>query len=130
MITSTLQRHSWMPRKRMTPRRVGKPAPRIKAGRIEDPAHLERLRHMGCYCCRFDGLGWVPSEPHHPRPGHGTGQKADDRDAIPLCRRHHNEQHPDSVSIHRNPKEFRRIYGTEAEIRDCVLAWIEMEDAG
>lgn len=53
------------------------------------------------------------------------GTKAPDRDALPLCPRHHNEQHPDSVSIHRNPLEFRDRYGTEEEIRDQVLALLE-----
>ena len=48
------------------------------------------------------------------------GTKADDAWAIPLCSRHHNEQHPDSLSIHRNPIEFRLTYGTEDEIALAV----------
>jgi hypothetical protein len=66
------------------------------------------------------------TEAHHPKPGCGKGQKSDDRDAIPLCSKHHNEQHPDSLSIHRNPIEFRSRYGTEAEIRDAVAKEIEL----
>lgn len=115
-------RRSPLPRKRLKPRREGKPAPRIKAKREEDPQHLDRLRAFGCWACRVDGRGWVAAEPHHPRTGQGTGTKAPDRDAIPLCRRHHNEQHPDSLSIHRNPTDFRLAYGTEEEIRDQVSA--------
>ena len=117
-------RRSPLRSKRPTPRRKGKPAPKIKPKREDDPEHLDRLREFGCWCCRVDGLGWVAAEPHHPRTGGkdgpGASQRAPDRDAIPLCRRHHNEQHPDSLSIHRNPIEFRDRYGTEAEIRDKV----------
>lgn len=112
--------------KRPTPRRRGPPAPRIKPCREDDPEHLARLRRFGCWACWMDGNGWQAAEPHHPRTGGldgpGVGQKAPDRDAIPLCSRHHNEQHPDSFSIHRNPEEFRARYGTEDQIRDQVAA--------
>lgn len=91
----------------------------------DDPEHLDRLRAFGCWCCRVDGDGWRPADPHHPRSGGkdgpGMGQRAPDRDAIPLCSdRHHNVQTRDYLSIHRNPIEFRERYGTEAEIRDKV----------
>lgn len=57
------------------------------------------------------------------------GQKADDRDAIPLCAdRHHNVQVPGFVSIHRNPIQFRERYGTEAEIRDRVAEAMSREN--
>lgn len=117
-------RHSAIPAKRLKPRRKGNPAPRIKPKRKEDPEHLAALRRFGCWACRMDGMGQVEAEPHHPRSGGnlgpGMGQRADDSDAIPLCRMHHNEQHPNSLSIHRNPIEFRARYGAEVEIRDKI----------
>lgn len=122
-------RRSRIPARRSKPRRKGQPLPRVKPERVEDPKHLQRLREFGCWACRVDGMGWRYAEPHHPRPGQGMGMKSDDRDAIPVCPRHHNEQHPDSVSIHRNPHEFRARYGTEAEIRDQVNALIYIEQA-
>ena len=68
--------------RRETPRRTGKPAPRIKPGRVEDPAYLAKVRALPCDVC-----GVVPSEPHHPKGLEfcGKGQKAPDRDAFPLC---------------------------------------------
>ncbi len=67
--------------KRPTPRRKGKAAPRIKPGRVEDPAHLDQVRNLPCCIC-----GTWPSEAHHIRDGQvGTGQKAGDDEAIPLC---------------------------------------------
>lgn len=94
----------------------------MRRTRQVDRPHLAALRRFGCWACRMDGLGWVAAEPHHPRVGQGMGTKADDRDAIPLCPRHHNQQRPDSLSIHRNPIQFRVRYGSEAEIRDQVAS--------
>jgi hypothetical protein len=122
-------KRSPIPSKRLKPRRKGNPSPRIKPDRQEDPAHLAALRRFGCWGCRVDGLGWAPAEPHHTRPGQGMGTKADDSQAIPLCRKHHNEQHPDSVSIHRNPIQFRQRYGTESEIRDRVAEAMKAQEA-
>ena len=53
------------------------------------------------------------------------GTKASDSEALPLCSRHHNEQHPDSWSIHRNPIEFKQRYGTEAKILEWVKKQLE-----
>ena len=68
--------------KRLTPRRKGPKAPRIKPGRVEDPAYLARVRNLPCVVC-----GAVPSEAHHPKGLEfcGKGQKASDHDAFPLC---------------------------------------------
>lgn len=82
--------------KRLKPRRKGTPAPRIKPGRVEDPAHLARVRSLPCAIC-----GATPSEPHHPKGLEfcGKGQKASDHDAFPLC-----------VSCHRTgPNAFHAI---------------------
>lgn len=99
---------------------------RIKPKRKADPFHLSRIRSLGCYCCRVDGDGWRPAEAHHPRANQGMGTKAPDSEAIPLCSKHHNEQHPHSLSIHRNPLEFKARYGTEAEILARVTAQLEV----
>lgn len=121
-------------RKRPTPRRVGAPAPRIKSGREEDPEHLARIRRQPCYACQVDRrMQEFRTEPHHPRPGGadgpGAGQRSSDRDAIPICAGHHRGIAPGYISIHKNPIEFRARYGTEAEIRDRVLAIIYPQEA-
>ena len=123
--------NSTLSTKRATPRRKANAHPGwpdgdsegagvLHPGRQVDLEHLAALRAFGCWCCHIDYHATVPAEAHHPRVGQGTGTKADDRDAIPLCPRHHKEKHPDSLSIHRNPIEFRKRYGTETEIRDAV----------
>ena len=71
---------------RVTPRRKGKPAARIKPGRMEDPAYLARVRALPCAIC-----GAIPSEAHHPKGLEfcGKGQKAKDHEAFPLCPKCH-----------------------------------------
>lgn len=114
--------------KRSTPRRKGPAATRIKPGRVEDPAHLARVRSLPCLIC-----GKTPSEAHHPRiggtDGPGGAQKAPDAMALPLCSRHHNEQHPDSLSIHRNPIDFRAAYGDEVHLLARTLEALKTQEA-
>lgn len=70
---------------RTKPRRKGKPLPRIKARRLDDPDHLDRVRELPCCIC-----GMKPVESHHIRDGQvGMGQKASDHEAIPLCEKCH-----------------------------------------
>jgi hypothetical protein len=77
--------------------------------RAKSPRHLALVHTLPCCVC-----GAYLVEAHHIRVG-TMGRKASDFDTIPLCARHHNEQHPDSYSIHRNPIEFEREYGSERE---------------
>jgi hypothetical protein len=80
---------------RTTSRRKGPPTPRIKAGRVEDPAHLARVRSLPCIACEISGTAQTtPTESHHIRRDslrtcYGKGQKAGDHEAIPLCKLHH-----------------------------------------
>lgn len=113
--------------KRDKPRRKGPPRPRIKPGREEDPEHLAHIRTLPCWACAIDQRRQeFRTEPHHPRTGGkdgpGAGQKAPDRDVIPLCGAgHHRGDASGYISIHKNPIEFRQRYGTEAEIRDAII---------
>ena len=64
--------------------------------------------------------------PHHPRGAAfetGTGLKADDRDAIPLCRNHHTDGGW-GTAYHAGPEEFERRFGTQADL--LKLTRIEM----
>lgn len=118
------------PAKLRRPLRKKSQTVRIKPRRQEDPEHLARLRRFGCWCCRVDGLGWVYADAHHPKVkgGAGAGQKAPDREAIPLCpERHHNVNVPGFISIHYHPIEWRARYGAEAEVCAQVNKAMENE---
>ena len=108
---------------RIHPRRKGKPAPRIKPKRIEDPAHLARVRALPCVVC-----GMTPSEAHHIREGSGMGQKAGDHEAISLCPYHH-QTGPFGEAVHNGKRTFEAKYGTELELLEHVQALLEIGEA-
>lgn len=70
---------------------------RQKEPRIEHPSYLAYVRTLPCLVCRKPG----PSDPAHLRSAAlrygkrhtGMGEKPDDRWTVPLCRKHHDEQH-------------------------------------
>lgn len=102
--------------KRTKPRREGPKAPRIKPGRVEDPAHLARVRSLPCCVCRLTQE--TPTEAHHIRQGVGMGQKASDRETIPLCAYHHRTG---KTAFHASPSMFQWLYGTERELLALTL---------
>ena len=113
--------------KRSTPRRKGTPTPRIKPGRVEDPAHLARVRSLPCIACQIGGgAQTTPTEAHHIRDGQGMGQKAGDHEAIPICSFHHRTGFN---SIHLSPITFQWLYGTERELLARTLEALKTMEA-
>jgi putative HNHc nuclease len=55
-----------------------------------DPKYLAAIRRLPCLVCRA-----APCDAAHVRIGShtGMGQKPSDRRAVPLCHRHHRQQH-------------------------------------
>jgi hypothetical protein len=102
----------------------------IKPLRQEDPERLARVRKLPCLGCLKDKIVQdSPTEAHHiKRQADGQfyrgGQKAHDRETIPLCsgRHHWNGVHCQAKLSHR---EFERRYGDERELlaeTDAMLA--------
>lgn len=56
-----------------------------------DKLHLSRVAALGCILCHHIHGEHDPAqvEIHHVRAGHGMGQRAGHREAIPLCIEHH-----------------------------------------
>lgn len=120
-------KRSPMPPKREKPRRTGKPLPRIKAKRVEDPAHLARVRSLPCIACEIGGTAQTePTEAHHIRDGVGMGQKAGDHEAIPLCVWHHRTGFN---SVHGAPAAFKWLFGTERELLALTLERLKTMEA-
>ena len=114
-----------MPRKRPGTRRRGESdgdaAIHLK-GKARS-AHFARVAALGCIACLMDGNPGTPPELHHPRANAGMGQKAPDRDVLPLCHRHHRgTDHPRTPSIHLDRLRFIMEYGTESELLARVRA--------
>ena len=117
-------RRSPMPKKRATPRRQGAKAPRIKPGRVEDPAYLAKVRNLPCVIC-----GKTPSEAHHPKGLEfcGKGQKASDHDAFALCVEHHRTGPNAFHAIGKRPWEG--LYGPQREHAERTRVALGLEVA-
>ena len=72
-----------------------------RRGRIEDPAYLRFIRSQPCMIADRKCRGQI--DPHHV--GHYGQARANDRNAVPLCRVHHDE----ATLIHNGP--FQERYG-------------------
>jgi hypothetical protein len=87
----------------------------------KDPKYLKWIRQRPCI---FEGpMCDGPIEAHH-RTGAGLALKAPDRDAIPLCRRHHAERHRHAGPFHKLTKAERKAW--EA---DMVATYQALYDA-
>lgn len=91
-----------------------------------DLKHLQRVRELGCYCCRVDGMGPTPASAHHIREGYGIAEKASDYETIPLCPAHHQTGAGGVIAVHRNYRAFVERYGSEREILERTVAEMDM----
>jgi len=69
------------------PKDISRPSPKVRPNM--DPEHLANVRKLPCCVC--EERGWEMEAHHLLRTGdptqRGTGRKAEDRFAIPLCKR-------------------------------------------
>jgi hypothetical protein len=76
---------------------------------FRSPALLERIRSLGCIVRGCES----PANAHHIREGQGTGQKAADDEAIPLCHYHHQG----AEGIHTlGTRSWQEKYGNERDL--------------
>lgn len=100
-----MRRFTRLRKRRTTKRRATKPK---RPPGYENPAYLKFVRTL--YCCA-PWCGKKAEVAHHPRKNGGTGLRAPDTDAIPLCHNHHtgDDGWHQSNGFARNwPKEFRQ----------------------
>jgi hypothetical protein len=109
MIQHTALARSTKPilRKRSKPRR----------GPVMDVAYLEWLRTLPCCVCipwHVSAVGWFqvsPTEAAHVG-ARGLGQRCDDREALPICERHHRTG---PLAHHVLGKKFWTYHGFDRE---------------
>jgi hypothetical protein len=90
--------------------------------RIRDTGRLGRLASMRCIICDLYGLPQnSATQVHHCiHERHGTRRSGDDL-TIPLCEGHHLGMFDKSkVALHREPDEWRRLYGDDYELIEAV----------
>jgi hypothetical protein len=70
-----------------------------KRPRVENKDHLGFVRRLPCCCCGarpVDAAHIRMASAIHGKRETGIAQKADDRWTLPLCRKHHDQQHSGS----------------------------------
>lgn len=77
-----------------------------KALTKEELAYRERVRELGCIICLR------PAQIHHLRYVAGAGQRASEREIIPLCADHHTDGGY-GVAFHAGKQAFEAEFGTE-----------------
>ena len=107
--------------------------PRPKGARLtvaakpsgKDPAYLAWLHTLPCVICWEWGLPQLsPTQAHHCIHGRHSFRKVPDRKSIPLCEGHHQGDFDTSkVALHREPAEWKRLYGADVEWIGWVEAW-------
>lgn len=78
---------------------------------MRDEKHLAAVRARPCCLCGCPG----PSDPHH-FGARGTGIKADDLFAVPLCRACHDEWHATARSRGRSRAQVMAEFWREAAL--------------
>lgn len=97
----------------------------IKRPREKNDKHLDFIRSLPCCVC----LNNIETEAAHLRVGHraygkrntGIGEKPSDKWTLPLCSRHHKQQHNGSEF------SFWRLYGIDPWLLCCKL-WMVSGD--
>ena len=78
-----------------------------KAPTAEESRYMGKIAELGCII--HPG---TPALVHHIREGQGMAQRAPNYLVIPLCP----ECHVGAFSIHKSPREFQNIYGSELDL--------------
>jgi hypothetical protein len=109
--------------KRKTPMKA-KPPRRLKTVQ-SDPDYLAWVRTLSCVlACVAECLCNGPVEAHHAGRRPGTGIKADDRTAIPLCTKHHRCWHDMTGPFALHDKAARRDWA-DRRIAETQARYIE-----
>lgn len=85
--------------------------------RPRDFAYLSWVTSQQCIACESQRVIQFNRSYAHHAGQRGTGQKADDRTAVPLCWRHHDRN--SNTSVHTLGKEFWKRFGLD---RAAIIA--------
>ena len=88
--------------------------------------HYEKLISVGCIICRKMGFPNSPAEIHHIRyKDLGISRRSKARECIPLCPNHHRNG---PESYHYSPKRFNEKWGSQKELLQEVLTYVNNTD--
>jgi len=87
-----------------------------KPATAAEKRHMGRVAALGCLVCRRE------TQLHHIRDGVGMSQRSSHYLTIPLCIEHH----LGDFSIHKSPREFKAIYGSELDMLADTIRRLEL----
>jgi len=90
----------------------------------QERKHLQAVVDLGCIACAKLGIYDSPAEIHHIKGKFRMGQKASHFETIPLCPNHHRNG---GLSYHVNPSVFTESFGTQQELLEEVLDWLNVD---
>jgi hypothetical protein len=90
-----------------------------KGWTVAEKRHAGQVVALGCISCRKMGIKDSPAEVHHIRHGVGKGQKASNKDILPLCPSHHRNGGY-GVAYHAGRVAWEKQFGTELELLEEV----------
>ena len=87
---------------------------------MRDPEYLAALHGLPCVICEAFGMVQTsPTEAHHTICGRFSGRKTPDRQAIALCKCHHQGLRHDrdrtKLAIHRGKESWCAEYGPDTD---------------
>jgi len=92
---------------------------------VAEKKHLNAVAESGCIVCRLFLGEASPANIHHLRKGMGMGQRNSHSRVIPLCPTHH-QLGPVGVAFHAGRKSFEENFGTEEELLEQSLEYIDV----
>lgn len=86
----------------------------------KDTPYLRRVKTLPCCICENFGMVQTsPTDAHHTKSGRYGGRRTPDRQAIPLCKCHHQGLRADrdksKIAYHQNQAEWERLYGPDTD---------------
>jgi len=83
---------------------------------------MDAVARLGCIVCKQMGYPDTPCELHHIKEKGKSkmGKKASDYEVIGLCYLHHRGDQ----GYHHSPKKFKERFGTQKELLQKVLSYV------
>ena len=81
---------------------------------------MSKVAQLGCIVCKQMGYPDTPCELHHIKDRRGMSKKSSDYEVIGLCYLHHRGDQ----GYHHSPKTFTARFGTQKELLQKVLSYV------
>jgi len=92
----------------------------IKNTKKHKKEHMDAVARLGCIVCKQMGYPDTPCELHHIKDRRGMSKKSSDYEVIGLCYLHHRGDQ----GYHHSPKKFTERFGTQKELLQKVLSYV------